>query len=149
MSFLRSKRLIVLLIAVTVFVGCLLILKISPGANVLLPGILSMIVMPVALILTGAKYAPKPFNNYTTWFGVVFIGICLLNAVGQDDKNLLISLLSLDVIFSSLIYNESIRPILFNEEHFTFLGYVIRVGLGMLYGAILDGLKFVVTQRKA
>lgn len=149
MNMVRSKRFTVLIVAVTVFLGCLLILKLSPGANVLFPGILSMIIIPIALILTGAKYAPKPFNNYTTWFGVVFIGICILNAVGQDDKNLLISLLSFDVVFSSLIYSESIRPILFNEEHFTFIGYVIRVGLGMLYGAIIDGLKFVATHRKA
>lgn len=149
MSFLHSKRFIVLIVAVTVFVGCLITLKLSPGANVLFPGILSIIVMPVALILTGAKYAPKPFNNFTTWFGIVFIGICILNVVGQDDKNLLISLLSFDVVFTNLIYNESLRPILFNEEHFTFIAYVIRVGLGMLYGAIIDLLKFVVTQRKA
>ncbi|MEO4053287.1 hypothetical protein [Solibacillus sp. CAU 1738] len=143
MIFVHSKRFIVFLTSVAIYVGCLLILRFFPGTNVLFPAILSILVMPTALILTGAKYAPKPFNNFTTWFGVVFIGICILNAIGQDDKNLLISLLSFDVVFSSLVYNDTIRPYIFNEEQFTLIGYFIRVGLGMIYGAVIDLIKYV------
>ena len=150
MEFLRSTIFKIFIVLVIVIVGCLICFRLFPNGSegLIILFILSIIAMPVVIIIAGKQYAPKPFNYCAIWSGLVFVGICVLNAIGQDDKNLLIALFGIDVMYVELLYTESIRSYLITDDGITFVGYVVRVALGVIYGGIVDLIVFVVRRNR-
>ena len=61
----------------------------------------------------------------------------MLNAIGQDDKNFIDHFLGIDVMSCRLIYTKSIRSYLITDDGITFVGYVILVAFGVIYGGIV------------
>lgn len=117
---------------------CLILLRQSlPFAQqfAILTFIVTIIAIPTTVIIAGIKYAPKPFNNFMTWFSFILFVICILNAIGQDDKNLLITLFGADVLYRQLLHLPYIATV---EVNITLIGYITRVGLGVFYGGLVD-----------
>lgn len=150
MKFLRSTIFKVFVTLVVVIVGCLICFPLFPNGSegLIILFILSIITMPFVIIIAGKQYAPKPFNYCAIWSGLLFVGICVLNAIGQDDKNLLIVFLGIDVIYVELLYMESIRSYLIADDGITFVGYVVRVVLGVIYGGIIDLIVYIVRRNR-
>lgn len=123
---------------IVIYSICLILLRQSlPFADelVILPFIVTIIAIPITVMIAGVKYAPKPFNNFMTWFSFVFFVICILNAIGQDDKNLLITGIGADVPYQQLLNFPYMTTF---EGNITLVGYITRVGLGAFYGGLVD-----------
>ena len=150
MNFLRSTIFKILIVLVVVIVGCLICFRLLPNDSegLIILFILSILAMPVVIIIAGKQYAPKPYNYCAIWSGLLFVGICVLNAIGQDDKNLLVVFFGIDVIYVELLYMESIRAYLITDDGITFVGYVVRVVLGVIYGGILDLIVYIVRRNR-
>ncbi len=109
--------------------------------------VFGMLGFTVTLVLAGKKYAPRPFNNYATWFAVICVGIVGFHAIGQDDKWLLITLLGADQLFLNTIQHSSFEPYTTANDQLTVVAYMIRIVIGALYGAIVDGIVFLWQKR--
>ncbi len=109
----------------------------------ILPFLVTIIAIPITIIIAGVKYAPKPFNNFMTWFSFIFLVICILNAIGQDDKNLLMVVFGADVLYQQLLHLPYMVTV---EGEITLVGYITRGGLGAFYGGLFD--LFMLVRRK-
>ena len=150
MEFLRSTIFKIFVVLVIVIVGCLISFRQFPNGSegLIILFILSILALPVVIIIAGKQHAPKPFNYCAIWSGLVFVGICVLNAIGQDDKNLLMAFFGIDVVYIELLYTESIRSYLITDDGITFVGYVVRVVLGAIYGGIVDLIVFIARRNR-
>jgi len=137
MTFLRSLHVKIMLVCIVAFTVAVIGINLFDLYQLGVLGILAIIVFPITVILAGRRFAPAPFNNFTTWIVIIMIGICILHWLGQDDKELLMSLFTADFVYMWLLHNAPVREYMVAND-FTFLHYIVRIGLGLIYGVLLD-----------
>lgn len=137
MTFLRSLHVKVMMACIVAFIVAVIGINLFDLYQLGMLGILAIIVFPITVILAGRRFAPAPFNNFTTWIVIIMIGIYILHWIGQDDKGLLMTLFTLDYVFMWLIYHDTVREYMVAND-FTYFSYIVRIVLGFLYGVLLD-----------
>lgn len=144
--FLKSMHCKLLLGFLLLYIATIITLQFTWFELLLMTFIISVIGFPITLVLAGRKFAKRPFNNFGTWFGVVFIGIVLFHVAGQDDKWLLITLLHFDLPYKVLLDNDQLADMTLGI--ITPLGLLVRVLLGAAYGFVIDIVLFLYNQAK-
>jgi len=137
MTFLRSLDVKIMMVCIVAFIVAVIGINLFDLYQLGMLGILAIIVFPITVILAGRRFAPAPFNNFTTWIVIIMIGICILHWIGQDDKGLLMSLFSVDFVYMWLLYHDPVREYMVAND-FSFFRYIVRIGLGLIYGVLLD-----------
>jgi|GEM_PF-499325 len=137
MTFLRSLHVKIMMACIVAFIVAIIGINLFDLYQLGMLGILAIIVFPITVILAGRRFAPAPFNNFTTWIVIIMIGICILHWIGQDDKGLLMSLFSVDFVYMWLLYHDPVREYMVAND-FSFFRYIVRIGLGLIYGVLLD-----------
>lgn len=137
MAFLRSLHVKIMMTCIVAFLVAVIGINQFDLYQLGILGILAIIVFPITMILAGRRYAPAPFNNFTTWIVIIMIGLCILHWIGQDDKELLMSLFTIDFVYTWLLHNDPVREYMVAND-FMFFHYIVRIGLGLLYGILLD-----------
>ncbi|MFJ8087867.1 hypothetical protein ACIQ7N_06635 [Lysinibacillus sp. NPDC095746] len=137
MTFLRSLHVKIMMVCIVAFIVAVIGINLFDLYQLGVLGILAIIVFPITMILAGRRYAPAPFNNFTTWIVIIMIGLCILHWIGQDDKELLMSLFTIDFVYMWLLHNDPVREYMVVND-FMFFHYIVRIGLGLLYGILLD-----------
>lgn len=137
MAFLRSWHVKIMMMCIVAFLVVVMGINQFDLYQLGILGILAIIVFPITVILAGRRFAPAPFHNFTTWIVIIMIGICILHWIGQDDKGLLMSLFTVDFVYMWLLYHDPVREYMVAND-FMFFRYIVRIGLGLLYGILLD-----------
>ncbi|MFF2794219.1 hypothetical protein [Lysinibacillus xylanilyticus] len=137
MTFLRSLHVKIMMACIAAFIVSVIGINLFDLYQLGMLGILAIIIFPITVILAGRRFAPAPFNNFTTWIVIIMIGICILHWIGQDDKGLLMSLFSVDFVYMWLLYHDPVREYMVAND-FSFFRYIVRIGLGLIYGVLLD-----------
>ncbi|MFJ7182541.1 hypothetical protein [Lysinibacillus xylanilyticus] len=137
MTFLRSLHVKIMMACIVAFIVTVIGINLFDLYQLGMLGILAIIVFPITVILAGRRFAPAPFNNFATWIVIIMIGICILHWIGQDDKGLLMSLFSVDFVYMWLLYHDPVREYMVAND-FSFFRYIVRIGLGLIYGVLLD-----------
>lgn len=109
MTFLRSLHVKIMMVCIVAFIVAVIGINLFDLYQLGVLGILAIIVFPITMILAGRRYAPAPFNNFTTWIVIIMIGLCILHWIGQDDKELLMSLFTVDFVYMWLLYHDPVR----------------------------------------
>ena len=143
MTFLRSSHAKIMMTCIVAFIVAVIGINLFDLYQLGMLGVLAIVVFPITMILAGRRFAPAPFNNFTTWIVIIMIGLCILHWIGQDDKELLMSLFTADFLYLWLLYHDPVREYMVANE-FTFFRYIVRIGLGLLYGVLLDVLVYFV-----
>lgn len=137
MTFLRSMHVKIMMACIVAYIVTVIGINLFDLYQLGVLGILALIVFPITVTLAGRRFAPAPFNNFTTWIVIIMIGICILHWIGQDDKGLMMSLFTFDFVYMWLLHHDPVRDYIVAND-FTFIRYIVRIGLGLLYGVLLD-----------
>lgn len=143
MTFLRSMHVKVMMACIVAFIVAVIGNNLFGLYQLGMLGILAIVVFPITMILAGRRFASAPFNNFTTWIVIMMIGICILHWIGQDDKELLMSLFTVDFVYTWLLHNDPVREYMVAND-FMFFHYIVRIMLGVLYGVLLDAFSYFV-----
>lgn len=143
MTFLRSLHIKIITACIIAYIVTVIGINLFDLYQLGILGGLAIIVFPITVILAGRRFAPAPFNNFTTWIVIIMIGICILHWMGQDEKELIMSFFTADFVYMWLLYHDPVREYMVAND-FTFVRYIVRIGLGLVYGVLLDILVYFV-----
>lgn len=79
----------------------------------------------------------KIFSYCTFWLIIISILLILINAIGYDDKNIL--LLGFNPILSIIVYTEPFRSIIWNDGP-TLNMYIAHLIISTIYGLTIDSI---------
>lgn len=150
MTFLHSMHVKIMLTCTVAFVATIIAMNqfnVYSSATTMI-GVLAVIVFPITLILAGRRFAPVPINNFTSWIGIIMIGICFFDWISQDEKGLEMTIFTLDFGFMWLLYHDTFGEYLMVNDDYTSFSYFVRIVLGCLYGVLLDAFVYFMKKIK-